>query len=433
MQVMNFFQYTSNKLLSKLENVDAVLDGHTHLIYNTTTKDKNNKDIHISQTGTKLQSIGKLIIKNDGTITSEIIEDPPEPSNKTNAIKINRGNKDRWVDKDMNAFLNKKFKDYEEELNIQFGHIDYDLTIMLDDDTGSKINCCRFQECPAGNLLADAYKYSGNSEIGIVNGGGVRSGLKAGNLTRAQIMEVAPFFNNLVVKQLPGQCILDVLEHATAKCPAPGSFPQVSGLTFDLDIGFNSSVITDPQGLFLNITGKRRVYNVKINGEDLILDKLYSVSLNEYMANGGSGYTMLSKYDVYNESLLTDTDSLAYYIRDKLKGEIPASYKDFQGRANIFNSSEVIFTIPSTTTLSTSIIIPTSTLPRNVSDFYIFRQRKSSGGLSTGGIIAIIIALSIVLIVASIISLMCHKRNIANPQMINDLNLMISTTNLNNP
>ena len=85
---MEVEEYTSNKLLSKLENVDAVLDGHTHLIYNTTTKDKNNKDIHISQTGTKLQSIGKLIIQNDGTITSEIIEDPPEPSNKTNAIKL---------------------------------------------------------------------------------------------------------------------------------------------------------------------------------------------------------------------------------------------------------------------------------------------------------------------------------------------------------
>ena len=42
-------------------------------------------------------------------------------------------------------------------------------------------------------------------------------------------------------------------------------------------------------------------------------------------ANGGSGYNMLSKYDVYNEYLLTDTDSLAYYIRDKLKGEIPES------------------------------------------------------------------------------------------------------------
>ena len=57
----------------------------------------------------------------------------------------------------MNSFLNKKFKDYEEELNIQFGHIDYDLTIMSEDDTDSNINYCRYQECPAGNLLADAY------------------------------------------------------------------------------------------------------------------------------------------------------------------------------------------------------------------------------------------------------------------------------------
>ena len=34
-------QYTSNDLLSNLVNVDAVLEGRTHLIYNTTTKDKN--------------------------------------------------------------------------------------------------------------------------------------------------------------------------------------------------------------------------------------------------------------------------------------------------------------------------------------------------------------------------------------------------------
>ena len=32
--------YTSDKLLKNLEGVDAVLDGHTHLVYNTTTKDK---------------------------------------------------------------------------------------------------------------------------------------------------------------------------------------------------------------------------------------------------------------------------------------------------------------------------------------------------------------------------------------------------------
>ena len=31
---MDVEQYTSNEVLSKLENVDAVLDGHTHIVYN---------------------------------------------------------------------------------------------------------------------------------------------------------------------------------------------------------------------------------------------------------------------------------------------------------------------------------------------------------------------------------------------------------------
>ena len=84
---MDVEQYTSNDLFSNLENEDAVLDGHTHLIYNITIKDKNNKDIHISQTRSKFQSIGKLIIKNE-TISSEIIYDIPEPSDTTNATKI---------------------------------------------------------------------------------------------------------------------------------------------------------------------------------------------------------------------------------------------------------------------------------------------------------------------------------------------------------
>ena len=45
-------KYQSDELLSKLSGVDAVLDGHTHLVYNVTSKDKDNKDIHITQTGT---------------------------------------------------------------------------------------------------------------------------------------------------------------------------------------------------------------------------------------------------------------------------------------------------------------------------------------------------------------------------------------------
>ena len=102
-------QYKSEYLLSKLENVDAILDGHIHKIYNITSKDKNGKDIYIAQTGTKLQSIGKLIIKPNGTITSKIIYEVPEQSNNTNATTIYRSKSNRCVDKDMNDFINKEW------------------------------------------------------------------------------------------------------------------------------------------------------------------------------------------------------------------------------------------------------------------------------------------------------------------------------------
>jgi 2',3'-cyclic-nucleotide 2'-phosphodiesterase (5'-nucleotidase family) len=347
---MELEQYTSDGLLSKIKNVDAVLDGHTHLIYNITSKDKNNKDIHISQTGTKLQSIGKLIIKTNGEISSEIIQVIPEPSDKTNAIKLTRGGKEIWVNKDMNNFINDIFSQYEAELNILYGSSEYDLAIRPEGTTDSHFIYCRYQECTVGNLLADAFKSAGNSDGAIVNGGGVRSSINKGKLTRSQIMAVAPFFNNLIVKMLPGQCILDALEFGVSKHPtSSGGFPQVSGINYDIDTSLNTTVETDSQGLFLKITGKRKVTNVKINGEEIDTKKNYSISMSDFIGNGGDGYTMFAKYEVFKEGLFTDTDAIAYYIKNDLNGTIPAKYKDFQGRINLVNDS-----IPSIPSISSS-------------------------------------------------------------------------------
>ena len=334
---MKIEQYTSEDLLSKLYGIDAVLDGHTHKIYNTTSPDKNKKDIRITQTGTKLESIGKLIIKKDGTIFSEIITEVPEPTDKTNAIKINRGGKERWVDKKMVYFIDSVWDEYRNELNILYGFCNYDLIIMPEDgDTHSIF--CRYKECTLGNLIADAIKNVGNGEISILNGGSVRNNMYKGNLTRGQIIEILPWFNNIVQKRISGQCILDALEFGISKLPIlSGGFPQVSGISFDVDTSFDSPVIVDEFGMFVNVTGKRRVSNVKINGVDLELDKFYNTSLVEYIANGGDGYSMFSKFDIYNETLITDTDALTIFIHNNLKGEIPIQYKDFQGRINIIN------------------------------------------------------------------------------------------------
>ena len=342
---MDVEDYTSNGLLSHLEKVDAVLDGHTHRVYNTTSKDKNNKDIPISQTGTKLQSIGKLIIKPNGSFESEIIINVTEPVDKEDAINITRGGQERWVNKKANEFINSLWNEYSDELNALIGYSNFDLLLR---DENSIAPFCRIGECSLGDLITDAIKASTNTEIAILNGGGIRNDLKKGNITSSTVIDILPWFSYIIAKQLTGQVILDALEFGVSKLPnAFGGYPQASGITFDLDPSINSTVKTDNSGNFVNVTGERRVSNVKINGENLNLTRLYNVSLLNFQGSGGDGYSMFADKEVYLESILTDTDSLIYYIKNTLNGTIPEEYKEVQKRVNIIKRNESSSNSPS--------------------------------------------------------------------------------------
>ena len=68
---------------------------------------------------------------------------------------------------------------------------------------------------------------------------------------------------------------------------ASGGFPQVSGCTFDVDTSFNSTVETDPDGMFIKVGGKRRVSNVKINGKPLNLSAKYNLSSSDFIRMEG--------------------------------------------------------------------------------------------------------------------------------------------------
>ena len=345
--------YTSDLLLKNLEGVDAVLDGHTHLVYNSTTKDKTNKVIHLTQSGTKLQSIGMLILKKDGSIISENIDKVPAPEDIEGSKIIKRGGKERWVNTEMNEFINSVWDEYKDELNSFIGKSYFDLIVKPGD---SHHTTCRIEECTIGNIVADAVKDAGYAECSILASNSFKDNIYKGDITWGKIINILPYFNSIFVKQLPGQIILDSLEAGVSKLPDYSSqFPQVSGITFDVDSNITSPVITDENGIFVKIEGSRRVSNAKINGKTLDLNKIYTVSLSDYIANGGNGlYNMLNKYEVFNQSFLTDSDATSYFIKNNLNGKIPKKYKEQQGRINIdgknkssedkycFNSSKII-------------------------------------------------------------------------------------------
>ena len=330
------YEFTSDGLLANLEGVDAMLDGHTHLVYNQTSKDKNGKDIPLTQTGTKLKNIGVLKITTNGIITSELINKVPQPENETNALNTSRG----WVDKEMKEFLEAIMESHTEELNEVIGTLDFDMIINSEPDDSLDTQIGGNQEVSLGDLITDAIRDVGKGEISLINTGSIRADLFKGNIKLGDIFEILPFNDDIVVKELPGSVILDALEFGVMHLPNKSYlFPQVSGINFKIDTSINSSVEVDVRGKFLGVNGERRVYDVKVGNETLEENKKYRMSFDIFIAGGGFGYEMFSKYEVIESISSTINQALITYIKETLKGIIPERYKESQNRI-VFEEKE---------------------------------------------------------------------------------------------
>ena len=102
-----------------------------------------------------------------------------------------------------------------------------------------------------------------------------------------------PYGNALCLVEATGQQILDALEMGARKYPqTSGGFLQVSGLTYTIDTAVPSSVVVDENGAFQSVDGPRRVTGVKVGGQLLELDRVYTCLHNYMLKATGTAYTM---------------------------------------------------------------------------------------------------------------------------------------------
>jgi len=329
-------KYTSNGLLSHLSGVDAILDGHSHRNYTITSKDKDGKDIHVAQTGTKLNYIGVLTISTDGSISSKLVSEVPEPEDKEGAIKITRENKERWVDVNMKKIIQEKMDSHSEQLNQIIGYTDFDLLINLNKSDDSRQQLSRSEESTLCDLVADAMRDIGKGDISMINAGSIRADLLKGNITYKNILDILPFSADIVIKKVLGEDILDALEFGMRFLPEKTStFPQVSGIRFTVNTGIKSSVVVDNYEMFVRVDGERRVKDVYVGNEKLDLKKNYTLSFDKYISDGGDGFSMFNKYEELSVTSKVDNEAFMIYIKDVLNGTIPDIYRNKQGRINI--------------------------------------------------------------------------------------------------
>ncbi|MBI5639453.1 MAG: 5'-nucleotidase C-terminal domain-containing protein [Nitrospirae bacterium] len=134
----------------------------------------------------------------------------------------------------------------------------------------------RLGETNLGNLIADIMMAASGADATIINGGGIRTGLKKGILRAKDIYSVLPFDNYIVAVRLTGKEIRGALEHGVSGVEnAEGRFPQVSGITFQ----YGRSL---PAG--------SRITEVMISGKPIDESKEYTVATNDFLAAGGDGY-----------------------------------------------------------------------------------------------------------------------------------------------
>ena len=195
----------------------------------------------------------------------------------------------------------------------------------------------RSAETNLGDLCADAYRYVSGADVAFVNGGGIRVSIKAGDITRNDILKVHPFGNALCVCEATGQQILDALELSVSVLPGEyGGFLHVSGLTFEVDTSIPTGVKRDEKNMFAGIEGDRRVSNVLVGGEPIDPEKTYTVASHNYLLhNGGDGNNIFENCMFTQESVMLDNQVLLTYITEGLNGVVGEQYANPYGEGRI--------------------------------------------------------------------------------------------------
>ena len=327
----NSNQYTSKEVISNTNGINAIIDGHSHSVYNISWKNKDGKDIPLVQTGSNLKNLGILRINDSGYITSELISEIPKPNNETGAEKVTRNNKSIWVDAEMKKYLENLTENTE--LNSKIGYSDFDLK----EENHSHIQLSRYGETNIGDLITDAIRYIGNADISIMVSRYIKKGLRKGDILYKNIIDIIPFYDDIIVKEVKGKDILDALEYGVKASPKKLSrFLQVSGISFKVDTSISSTVEVDENDMFSGVKGNRRVYNVKIGKEEIDPNKSYKISFNNIIGAGGDGYPMFGKYEVKFNTNKSSNEALLSYIKEKLNETIPNIYNNTQERIIIY-------------------------------------------------------------------------------------------------
>ena len=296
--------WTSEEVIAHTSGFDAFIDGHSHTVMeNKQVQDASGKAVTLTQTGSYFANVGEMTIAADGTITTKLI-----PTHEGMDAGIAAMQTD-WVNT-VDDMLGEK---------IAVGDSDFYVT---DPATGKRR--IRSAETNLGDFVADGiYTYFNEVEklhcdVAIMNGGGIRADVPAGDWTFKTCKQISPFGNVACLMSVTGKQIQDALEFAARFAGEDGKenggFLQVAGATYEIHTDIPNTVQTDEKNVWIgSATGTPRVQNVKIydkaSGSYLPLDPgaTYALAgMNYTLRNLGDGFAMFDGAELIKDYVSED-------------------------------------------------------------------------------------------------------------------------------
>lgn len=169
----------------------------------------------------------------------------------------------------------------------------------------------RSRPAAMGILIARTQMEKAKADLGVVNGGGIRTGLPAGEITEKDILSVQPFGNMVCYLELNGAELKHFVEDIATIEPTNGGFAHFSN------------------NVKLVISGGEKLTRLEINGQPVKKDKIYRLAINEFSASGGDRWPELDNSPTFINTGYTDAVVLKEYIQK----HSPLQRVDFEPRA----------------------------------------------------------------------------------------------------
>ncbi|HHX8295495.1 TPA: bifunctional UDP-sugar hydrolase/5'-nucleotidase UshA [Vibrio diabolicus] len=152
----------------------------------------------------------------------------------------------------------------------------------------------RYQQTNLGRLIATAHMERAKADFAVMNSGGVRDSIAAGDITYKDVLTVQPFGNMVSYVDMMGKEVLDYLNVVATKPVDSGAYAQFAGIAMSINNG--------------------EVTNVFIGNKQLRLDGNYRFTVPSYNAAGGDGYPKIDDHPGYVNTGFTDAEVLKDYL-----------------------------------------------------------------------------------------------------------------------